>query len=226
MQGDGIRIFDLTRSTTGGFDEVAGGPPYRGTVTIRYSEADLQDLIASYPEERRRDVEADILGELRYHPLKPYIGPATIIEVSASTDGSIGVAELSEKLDRLKAKVAHGANPEHIQLPSRMLLKTGFDPAGSVFPHLTPQSIDLLYRDGVTLVGLDTPGPDHPRDAGAGNRHHFRLRGMIWLVGLELSAFTGVQGGMLLAAPVDRGRTGPAPVRAVLVKGRSQGKTR
>jgi len=223
LQGDGIRIFDLTRSTTGGFDEVAGGPPYRGTVTIRYSEADLRDLIASHPEDRRRDVEADILGDLRYHPLKPYIGPSTIIEVSASADGSIGVAELSEKLDSLKTKVAHGANPQHIQLPSRMLLKTSFDPAGSVFPHLTPQSIDLLYREGVTLVGLDTPGPDHPRDTGASNSHHFRLRGIIWLVGLDLGAFKGIQGGMLLAAPVDRGMTGPAPVRAVLVKGKSQG---
>ncbi|MGD9682783.1 MAG: cyclase family protein [Candidatus Obscuribacterales bacterium] len=222
MQGDGIRIFDLTRSTTGGFDEVAGGPPYRGTVTIRYSEADLRDLIASHPEDRRGDVEADILGELRYHPLKPYIGPATIIEVGVSADGSITEAELSEKLDRLKTKVAHGANPEHIQLPSRMLLKTGFDPAGPVFPYLTPPTIDLLFREGVTLVGLDTPSLDHPRDSGASNRHAFRLRGIVWLVGLDLSAFKGIQGGMLLAAPVDRGMTGPAPVRAVLVKGKAR----
>ncbi|MBZ0189497.1 MAG: cyclase family protein [Candidatus Obscuribacterales bacterium] len=218
MSDESFKLFDLSRSV--GFDEVESGPPYRGTVTVRYCEDDFKDYIASLPADRREQAYLDIVGEIRYHPLKHYIGPAIMIEVQRSADGSIRAESLQEHLDHLKTKLARGANPSHIELPSRILIKTGWSPAENGYPYLNNCAIDRLDSEGVKLVGIDTPSIDRPMPCEPANSSLFKRKGMIWLVSLDLSAFTRVQVGMLLAAPVDQGRTGPAPVRAVLVKGK------
>lgn len=116
------------------------------------------------------------------------------------------------------------ARPEHVApalagTPPRVILRTyernpveRWDPD---FTALHPDTIDLLARHGVRLVGVDTPSLD-PQESKTMDAHlRVRAHGLAILEGLVLD---GVPAGdyELIALPLKLADLDAAPVRAVL----------
>ena len=114
--------------------------------------------------------------------------------------------------------------PHHVEtalrgVPPRVLLRTyarapqqAWDPA---FPHVAPETIALLARHGVRLVGIDSPSLD-PQESKTMDAHHaVRAHGMAILEGVVLD---GVPAGdyELIALPLKLQGLDASPVRAVL----------
>jgi arylformamidase len=135
-------------------------------------------------------------------PLTAFVGPAEMIDVRGH-DGPIERGDL----------------PGHAIRGGRLLLRTGQSIARGSFPDrwpwLTPACIAELARDGLRLVGVDSPSVD-ARDSKdlATHRAIFAQGGAI-LENLDLS---GVEPGAyeLVAAPMRVVGLDAAPVRAAL----------
>jgi arylformamidase len=134
--------------------------------------------------------------------LEPYIGPCRVI-------------------DCIGAKVVEPAHVAHAlrELPPRVLLRTyasaptmKWDPA---FCSVAPETIALLAKNGVMLIGIDTPSLD-PQDSKSMDAHHaVSAHRMAILEGIVLDE---VPAGdyELIALPLKLQGLDASPVRAVL----------
>jgi arylformamidase len=114
--------------------------------------------------------------------------------------------------------------PEHVAghldgLPPRVLLRTyrnaPLDAWDSAFTAVAPDTIDLLARHGVKLIGIDTPSLD-PQDSKTMDAHRrIRAHGMAILEGLVLDAVAPGDY-ELIALPLKFSTLDASPVRAVL----------
>ena len=134
--------------------------------------------------------------------LDPYLGPCRVIDV---TGVPVVDADAVFGLDLMGVR--------------RVLFRTGTfpDPAAwnEDFAYLDPVLVGRLARQGVVLVGIDTPSVDpfHSKDLPT---HHVLLEtGVRNLEGLDLS---GAEPGdyELIALPLRLGEADGSPVRAVL----------
>lgn len=140
------------------------------------------------------------IGEV---PLEPYLGPCRVIH-------AIGVGPLIE--------------PRHVEpwldgLPPRVLVRTyesapreRWDPDFTAF---APETLELLARHGVLLVGLDTPSLDPETSKSLASHQVVRRHCMAVLEGLVLDQ---VPPGdyELIALPLKLVGLDASPVRAVL----------
>ena len=136
--------------------------------------------------------------------LEPYYGPCQVISVD------IGRGE------RIL--------PVHIQVPikaPRILLKTLTFPDpnhfNEDFASLSPELVDVLFEQGVQLVGLDTPSVDLCHDKELLSHNAIAKCDMSILEGVVLNH---VEDGLytLIALPLKIDKADASPVRAVLVK--------
>ncbi|MDR5834750.1 arylformamidase [Caballeronia sp. LZ034LL] len=114
--------------------------------------------------------------------------------------------------------------PEHVAgkldgMPPRVLLRTyrnaPLDAWDSAFTAVAPETIDLLARHGVKLIGIDTPSLD-PQESKTMDAHRrIRAHGMAILEGLVLNAVAPGDY-ELIALPLKLSTLDASPVRAVL----------
>ncbi|MDR5780240.1 arylformamidase [Caballeronia sp. LZ065] len=114
--------------------------------------------------------------------------------------------------------------PEHVagqldDMPPRVLLRTyrnaPLDAWDSAFTAVAPDTIDLLARHGVKLIGIDTPSLD-PQESKTMDAHRrIRAHGMAILEGLVLDAVAPGDY-ELIALPLKLSTLDASPVRAVL----------
>ena len=114
--------------------------------------------------------------------------------------------------------------PDHIQVPikaPRILLKTLTFPDpnhfNEDFASLSPELVDVLFEQGVQLVGLDTPSVDLCHDKELLSHNAIAKCDMSILEGVVLNH---VEDGLytLIALPLKIDKADASPVRAVLVK--------
>lgn len=114
--------------------------------------------------------------------------------------------------------------PEHVAgqldgMPPRVLLRTyrnaPLDAWDSAFTAVAPETIDLLARHDVKLIGIDTPSLD-PQESKTMDAHRrIRAHGMAILEGLVLDAVAPGDY-ELIALPLKLSTLDASPVRAVL----------
>jgi arylformamidase len=135
--------------------------------------------------------------------LDRYIGPCRVIDVRAAK-GAVQPADIADKLA--------GA-------PQRILLRTAERAAVDTWdPHFTAvaaETIDLLARSGVVLIGVDTPSLDPESSKTLQAHHTVHRHGMSILEGLVLDAIPAGDY-ELIALPLRLAELDAAPVRAVL----------
>lgn len=137
-------------------------------------------------------------------PLDRFVGPCVVVAVRTEPGGRAGVADVP------------GGFPA-----ARLLVKTGFVPAGrldSGFAGLSVELVEAAHAAGVVLIGIDTPSVDPPGDLELAAHRALARRGMAGLEGLDLSR---VEPGpyTLVALPLRLEGAEASPVRAVLLDG-------
>lgn len=166
------------------------------------THADAPLHIAGNPHS---DWGKDGIGSL---PLTPFIGPATVVDVSPW--------EEPLTLDRIQDHL-----PDSGEIPKRLLIKTlsrqnpeAFSPP---YASLSPELCKTLVSWGCVLVGVDGHSID-PVDSKTLTAHHILQQGgLCWLENLDLSRVsTGNY--FLFAPPVKLLEMEAAPVRAVLLQ--------
>ena len=135
--------------------------------------------------------------------LERYIGPCRVIDVRAAK-GTVQPADIAEKLSGT---------------PPRILLRTAERAAVDEWdPHFTSveaETIELLARHGVVLIGVDTPSLDPETSKTLDAHHAVHRHGLSILEGLVLDAVAAGDY-ELIALPLRLAELDAAPVRAVL----------
>ena len=165
--------------------------------------------------------------------------PITVGSIRMSThfathlDAPIHFADSEITIDRVPLRIVCGAAlvvesqsgeeiilPDHLELPRRVLFRTGGWPNHGKFPKriptLAPATVDKLAKAGVQLVGVDLPSVDQ-LDSKDLPIHHALLNTGIYI--LESLWLEAVWPGMydLIALPIKVAGADAAPVRAVLL---------
>ena len=136
-------------------------------------------------------------------PLDAYIGPATVLDISAQVGALVEpkhLAALPEKVERVLLKL----------FPS--FPHDGWDPE---FPAISTAAIELLHKRGCVLIGLDVPSLDHQNSKDLDAHFAVDRTGMAILEGLVLD---GIPDGdyELIALPLKIEGADGSPVRAIL----------
>ena len=168
---------------------------------VNVSEMRLSTHTGSHADARLHFDERGI--DCAETPLEPYIGTATLLDISATVDDLL----LPEHLATLPARV------------ERVLLKLfdkfphdGWDPH---FPAFSPAAIELLASKGCVLIGTDVPSLDHQNSKELEAHFAVDRADMAILEGLVLD---GVPEGTyeLIALPLKIKGADGSPVRAIL----------
>jgi arylformamidase len=147
--------------------------------------------------------------------LNHYIGPAVVVRANVPRGERVGLMHLSDYGRQL---IGSGG-----RLPARFLIWTGTFPDpnawNSDFASFDPELIETVARQGVCLIGIDTPSID-PETSKALESHHTVAR--LRLAVLEGLCLDGVPEGefTLIAAPLKIGGGDAGPVRALLLDGK------
>ena len=140
------------------------------------------------------------------HRLDPYKGSCQVIEIRKSRGGSIEVSDLINKP----------------LLADRVLFKTGSFPNPNQFNEdflwIAPETIEYMAKQGVVLVGIDTPSIDSFSSKDLPAHHTTTKVGMKILEGVVLSEINeGIY--QLSCLPLRIKGADASPVRAVLSRG-------
>jgi arylformamidase len=135
-------------------------------------------------------------------PLDFYIGPCQVVRVSVNPGEQITPAHLPARVDAPRVLLATGTYPD----------PTCFR---QDFAALDPGLVEHLHRQGVRLVGIDTPSVDPSQSIRLPAHRAFLKHNMAILEGLVLD---GVPAGVyeLIALPLRLVGFDASPVRAVL----------
>ena len=206
---DYIDISPLISSRTAVFP---GDTPFSRRVDLDFSSGDnlrLSHVVSSVHVGAHADAPSHYHGEgvsIEKRGLNPYLGMAQVVEVSLERGGRI----LPE----------HFAGVE-IQAP-RVLFKTNSFPDPECwngdFNSLSSETVCFLQRQGVCLVGIDTPSVDPSCDKDLLAHNEIYSADMAVLEGLVLGH---VEPGLysLIALPLKIEDGDASPVRAILLKG-------
>ncbi len=137
---------------------------------------------------------------------------------AVSLDAYLGTCRVIDCADVSRVEPQHVSHALEA-LPPRVLLRTYAQAPterwDSAFPSVAADTIALLARHGVRLVGIDSPSLD-PQESKTMDAHHaVRKHGMAILEGIVLD---GVPAGdyELIALPLKLAGMDASPVRAVL----------
>ena len=161
--------------------------------------------------------------------LSPHTGSHTDAPLHYDADGqSIAEVQLGTYLGPCRVVHAIGVGavvePRHVDghlhdVPERVLLRTYRAAPVAMwdanFTAIAPQTIDLLHRYGVRLIGLDTPSLDPEQSKTLDAHQRVRAHGMAILEGIVLDDVP--EGDYeLIALPLKIAGCDASPVRAVL----------
>lgn len=161
--------------------------------------------------------------------LSPHTGAHTDAPLHYDETGApIGAVPLDAYIGACRVIDCVGATPlvlpGHVQgaladIPPRVLLRTYAnapqDRWDSAFCAVAPETIDLLAKHGVRLIGIDTPSLD-PQESKTMDAHHrIRAHRMAILEGIVLDAIAPGDY-ELIALPLKFATLDASPVRAVL----------
>jgi arylformamidase len=161
--------------------------------------------------------------------LSPHTGAHTDAPLHYDANGApIGSVALETYLGECRVIHCIGAaplvTPDHVAgfldgIPSRVLLRTyevvPLEAWDNNFCAVAPETIDLLARHGVKLIGIDTPSLDPQESKTMDSHQRIRANGMAILEGLILDA-TAPGDYELIALPLKFSTLDASPVRAVL----------
>jgi arylformamidase len=203
------RLWDISPAIGPGFPVFPGdsGFSQRWTWTlspdcpVNVSEITLSPHTGSHTDAPLHyDASGQSIAEVQ---LETYLGPCRVVH-------AIGVGAVVE--------------PRHVDahlhnVPERVLLRTYRAAPVAVwdanFTAIAPQTIDLLQRHGVRLIGLDTPSLDPEQSKTLDAHQRVRAHGMAILEGIVLDDVP--EGDYeLIALPLKIAGCDASPVRAVL----------
>ena len=210
MRDDDLRVFDVSKE----FTDSAGGQPYSTTTTIAYGVEDFEKFVSRVRKVGDQFQPEEMVNHFKENALEPYVGICVLLDMSEPLSSEITGTELSKKLEPIFAQM----RPGQPSLPPRLILKTK-NKQGR-FRYLTPDAVEYLFAISIALVGTDAPAMDPP-DSPERLIEGLLIRNvMVWLVGLELQDFHGMEPYMLLAAPIQltENANGPQATRALLVR--------
>lgn len=135
-------------------------------------------------------------------PLERCLGPCRVMRVRARRGARVGVADLTGRIDEERILLATGTYPDP-------------DAWNADFAALEPALVEHLHREGVILVGIDTPSVDSSDSKDLPAHQAFLRTGLTILEGLVLDR---VPEGRyeLIALPLPLVGFEASPVRAVL----------
>jgi arylformamidase len=204
-----LRIWDITPPITEDLAVFPGDVAFSRNVAMDFP----QDHLALSSVTTTLHIGAHADSSSHYHaegvgvdqrPLERYLGNCQVVDVLA--------------LPR-NARIL----PEHVQCrieAKRVLFKTGSFPNpnrwNSDFNSLSPELVDFLAGQGVTLVGIDTPSVDPAESKGLESHQALFRRDVAVLEGLILDR---VPAGIytLIALPLPLKDADASPVRAILL---------
>ncbi len=203
-----MRLWDISPAIGPGFPVFPGDTSFsqRWTWTlapgcpVNVSEITLSPHTGSHTDAPLHyDAAGASIAEV---PLAPYLGPCRVIH-------AMDVGALIEPQHSEKHLLA---SPPRVLFRTYRNAPTKWD---SEFTAIAPQTIDLLHRHGVRLIGLDTPSLDPEQSKTLDAHQRVRAHGMAILEGIVLD---DVPAGdyELIALPLKIAGCDASPVRAVL----------
>ncbi len=141
-------------------------------------------------------------GGIDERPLEHYLGAAQVVRVAADPATRVTRSQLPQELNATRLLIHTGSFPD----PHRF---------NEDFVALDPKCIDQLHREGIRLVGIDTPSVDLFSSKDLPAHQSFLRHDMSILEGLRLGE---VPEGIyeLIALPLKLIGFDASPVRAVL----------
>lgn len=205
------KIFDITPEITETIGVWPGDTPFSRKIALSFKQGHHLELSSLHSTVH---LGAHTDAPIHYHPkgqgmsersLEPYFGPCQVVHVSVSRGERI--------------------RPEHcghtaITTP-RILFKTGTFPNPALwntdFAALSPEVVLWLAKQGVTLIGIDTPSIDLFDDAHLLSHQAIFEKDLCVLEGIDLAS---VEEGTyeLIALPLKLKNFDASPVRAILVQ--------
>lgn len=211
-----MKIWDVSRLLSNELAPWPGDTPFHFQLVARLGEDAVVNVGAI-----KMSVHNGSHADARFHfekdgetidqaDLETYIGPATVIDLTAA---------FSDSKDRQITTQHLVRSEEQIRQTGRVLIRTGVWPDNEVFPGWIPviagDVAEWLQERGVRLIGLDLPSVD-PIDSKLLQNHHALARcGIAIIESLDLS---GVNPGLyqFVALPLKISGGDAAPVRAIL----------
>lgn len=150
--------------------------------------------------------------------LSPYMGPCLVLDIKIEP-GNLITPEHLVSFPKKSSPEYWGFNGSKDKKVTRLLCKTGsyknFHNFNEDFVAFHPSAVDFLGREGVKLVGIDTPSVDEFSSKSMPSHQAFYRYGMRNLEGLDLSH---VPEGLyeLIALPLRLEGCDGSPVRAIL----------
>jgi len=205
-------LYDITRPVTPDLAVWPGDTPYGTTYVLQMAQGAPVNVSAI-----TLSAHAGTHADAPYHwdpqgkrmgqvPLEPYIGPATVIDLSQALPhgGPILPEHLAHldlaRIQRLLVKSRASLRPDHVWEAD--------------FVYLAPETAQKLVEAGLWLFGTDAPSVD-PQESQTLDAHHILGTGPVAI--LEMLQLRHVPPGEyeLIALPLKLDNDG-SPVRAVL----------
>jgi arylformamidase len=214
---DRCEVVDISQSISTRSASFPGDTAFSYQVTMSYSDSKLANVSAltmsphvgthADAPNHIEGIIADSPQSIGRLPLKPYIGPVNVVDLSPF-HGPISSESIA-------ALLANGGD-----LQKRILFKTRiqtpFEQFQNDYAFFTPGLIESLADLGVELIGIDTPSVDQVDSQELPVHHKLRERNMYWLENLDLS---DVKEDIycLVAQPLKFVELEASPVRALLL---------
>lgn len=208
------RIYDISPLLSDRTAVFPGDTPFGRRVALDFT---LGDHLALSSIQTSVHIGAHADAPSHYHPeglpiaerdLRPYLGPCQVVQVNVPAGARIGLQDMRTKVTA-----------------SRVLFKTGSFPDpdrwNGDFNSLSPELVEALARQGVILVGIDTPSIDPADDRELATHAAVYRNNLSVLEGLVLDDVPEGRYG-LIALPLRIEGADASPVRAILTLGKNR----
>lgn len=203
------RIWDISAAVDAQAPVFPGDTPYTQKWSstcspespVNVSEITLSPHVGTHADAPLHyDNDGRTVGELS---LTPFVGPCRVIHIMRK-DGLIVPDDMADALD---------GSPPRVLVRSRQ--KAQPRTWSGVFASFAPESIDLLHRHGIILIGIDTPSIDPAESFSLDSHQRICRYDMRVLENLVLDEID--QGDYeLIALPLKWVSADASPVRAIL----------
>ncbi len=223
-----MRIIDISPELHAKTAVFPGDKPFRRDISMSFEEGDAL-LLSSIESTLHIGAHADAPNHytktgkgIEARVLNFYLGECQVVDLSKD------VRQLEQLHDTPSAAISLGRGeriyPEHFSgveiSAKRVLIKTKSFPNpdewNDDFNSLSPELVEFLFKQGVRLIGIDTPSIDLASDKVLLSHNAIASYDMAVLEGIVLDH---VQSGnyTLIALPLKIKNADASPVRAVLV---------